>query len=137
VHALTRPAPFTDGPPTLTRGRERIAAAGLLDLLQPGPDTVHDNTPAFGLTAPLAANHQAPSGLQEPAGLAVQVRAVWGRTLITADTGTGTGRGQVLVVDTRLLAGYRLGTAPERSHGLSTHTPAPPPGDDRDQHTLF
>ncbi|MEV2277674.1 DUF2797 domain-containing protein [Nocardiopsis sp. NPDC049922] len=133
LHALWDTRCFTDGAATLKTAREHIIDAHLTDRIQPGPDTMHDNTAAFGLTAPLPDTYLTLTGLADPAGLAVQVRAIWGRSLITTDPATS----QTLVIDTRLLAGYHLGPAPARSEGLTTRTHTRPPGDDRDQFTLF
>lgn len=109
--------------------RAAVATAGMLANIEPVQDTIHDHVTTCGLHHPPPSTYSVVTAVDAPAVVAVRLRAACGRLLLADDTTTGT----TLLVDTRLLAGYRVHRANEPTTGLQTR----PRGAPHDQPRLF
>lgn len=117
----------------ISTARRAVEKAGLLVNAELLDTQVYDNLTTYALDQPLPDTYQVLTGLTVPATLAARVHAVPGRLLLTKAIDTA----ESLLIDIRLLAGYRAAPADGSCSGLHTNLRTRPFGDDHDQLGLF
>ncbi|PSL01023.1 uncharacterized protein DUF2797 [Murinocardiopsis flavida] len=105
--------------------RRSIEDAGLLANAEVLDRQVHDNVARFALDRPVPDSYDVLTGLDDPADLAVRIRAVPGRVLLADDAERGSG----LLIDVRLLAGWLVAPAEGPTGGLGVRPRSRPRGD--------
>lgn len=139
LRGTTKSAAWWRIPPSSARwsavrtARQAVDDSGLLTDAEPLDAQVHDNVATFALDEPLPDTYDVLTGLDDPAVLALRVRAVPGRLLLADGLDTAA----PLLIDTRLLDGYRATPTDEPGGGLHTTPRARPRDADHDQPGLF